>query len=478
MKKLWRRISFLGADPHNKSLYNRTLILANQINAVILLVSTGIFIFLNIMRWIENAPIGMGSIRVLVVIVLCLFNLLLAFFGKTRFIKISVVFAPVLILLVLPTLVGFVEAESFSYYPLAILILSVLPQLLFVPDEEKFCFYGGIAFYFILLLFIESFLIRFMPENYRIVEELKEFFIYMKMVQVVMFIFLHFAVYYLRVINIQFETELEQSNLVLNEKNKKLNETLVYLNETQKQLYHAERISTIGTLASGLAHEMNNPLNYILGGLEVLEEYQQEDDSSESELKGSMDQHTALKIIRQGIEKARTTIEALMSFDTGEKQERRETDIHEIISNAVLLQRYTFPKEMKIEHDFGLKRKVPVYRDKIQKVILSLLENAVDAIREKDNLNEEYIRIMSSEETEGDQHWAIFEFINSGPPIPDENLTKIFDPFYTTKEVGKGTGLGLAISFMFMKDLDGSIQVANTSEGVSFRIRLPLDSEE
>ena len=430
------------------------------------------------MRWIENAPIGMGSIRVLVVIVLCLFNLLLAFFGKTRFIKISVVFAPVLILLVLPTLVGFVEAESFSYYPLAILILSVLPQLLFVPDEEKFCFYGGIAFYFILLLFIESFLIRFMPENYRIVEELKEFFIYMKMVQVVMFIFLHFAVYYLRVINIQFETELEQSNLVLNEKNKKLNETLVYLNETQKQLYHAERISTIGTLASGLAHEMNNPLNYILGGLEVLEEYQQEDDSSESELKGSMDQHTALKIIRQGIEKARTTIEALMSFDTGEKQERRETDIHEIISNAVLLQRYTFPKEMKIEHDFGLKRKVPVYRDKIQKVILSLLENAVDAIREKDNLNEEYIRIMSSEETEGDQHWAIFEFINSGPPIPDENLTKIFDPFYTTKEVGKGTGLGLAISFMFMKDLDGSIQVANTSEGVSFRIRLPLDSEE
>ena len=85
---------------------------------------------------------------------------------------------------------------------------------------------------------------------------------------------------------------------------------------------------------------------------------------------------------------------------------------------------------------------------------------------------------MSSEETEGDQHWAIFEFINSGPPIPDENLTKIFDPFYTTKEVGKGTGLGLAISFMFMKDLDGSIQVANTSEGVSFRIRLPLDSEE
>jgi len=268
-------------------------------------------------------------------------------------------------------------------------------------------------------------------------------------------------------------TGLLQEKVV--ERTMKLEETLDRLKSTQQQLVHSEKMASLGTLTSGIAHEINNPLNAISGGMYFLEEYT-EKKGEEGYFTDKKSMESARSMIREGFEKTYKIVKALMAFSQSDQEKPVKTDLHEIIDNTLLFIMYRLGENIRIEKDFRLNKRVPVFQDKLHQVLLSVLDNAIYAIQHKEQLKDEFIRISTWEvkgRTAGEGR-AVIEIYNSGPAIPDSHITKIFDPFFTTKDPGEGTGLGLSITYSLIQDHQGNIEVHNVPDGVCFVISLPL----
>ncbi len=249
------------------------------------------------------------------------------------------------------------------------------------------------------------------------------------------------------------------------ERTLKLEETLETLKSTQQQLVQSEKMASLGTLTAGIAHEINNPLNAIKGGLYMLENPADEE-SKES----------ARYMIWEGFEKIRKIIKALMTFSKSDTEKPVKSDLHEIIDNTLLIIRSRFGENIRIVPEYRLKRTIPVFPDKLHQVLLNIFDNAIYAIQQKEEQKDEFVRISTWEvkaRTIAETR-AVIEIYNSGPGIPDQDISNIFDPFFTTKDPGEGTGLGLSISYSLIKDHKGEIEVHNVPDGVCFVISLPV----
>ena len=260
-------------------------------------------------------------------------------------------------------------------------------------------------------------------------------------------------------------TELLKEEVV--ERTIKLEDTLERLKSTQQQLVQSEKMASLGTLTAGIAHEINNPLNHIAGGMYLLEE---------GYITDSKSMESARSMIREGFEKTHKIITALMTFSKSDREKPVSSDLHEIIDNTLLFIRSRFGENIRVEKDFRLKRTVPVFQDKLHQVILNIIDNAIFAIQGKEEMKNEFIRICTWEVKgkTSSQDQAVIEICNSGPAIPDEHISNVFDPFFTTKDPGEGTGLGLSITYSLIQDHSGSIEVHNVPDGVCFVIFLPL----
>ena len=258
-------------------------------------------------------------------------------------------------------------------------------------------------------------------------------------------------------------THLLQEKVV--ERTMKLEETLDRLKSTRQQLVHSEKMASLGTLTSGIAGEINNPLNAISEGMHILNEHTD---------KKSME--SARSMIREGFEKTNKIVKALISFSSSDPEKPVKSDLHEIIDNTLLFIRSRLGENIKIHKDYRINRTVPVFQDKLHQVLLSVLDNAIYAIQQKEQLKDEFIRICTWEvkgRGAGETR-AVIEICNSGPGIPDQDLSNVFDPFFTTKDPGEGTGLGLSISYSLIQDHNGEIEVHNVPDGVCFVISLPV----
>jgi len=477
MKKLWRRISFLGVRSEERNLYNRTLILGNQLNVIMLISVTLVFILLMIINWIQQTSWGIGSQRILMMMILNVINLVLASRNHAWLSKISLIFILPTVFFIIPTMLGFVEEESFAYYPYIIITFSSIPQILLVPVRERVLYYFSFTYFGLLLLFIEPFLKAYMPREFEIVPIIENFYLMHKVTQVIGFIFLHIAIYQLRRINIRFQEEITHKNKALTKQNIELNNTLRSLDEAQKKLYQSERMTSLGTLTAGMAHEINNPLNYISGGLAMIEEVKPGHNlDKKSELHD--DFTNGIQIIRKGFEKAKKIVDALMTFTGNENPKPQWVDLHELIDNTIFFMRHKFPEELKVRKNYRFLGPVLAYKDKLQQVLLSIVDNAVAAINSMGERKNEYIDIETYRDNSDSQDYLVVKITNTGPEIPENDLPHIFDPFFTTKETGIGTGLGLTIAYAFINDHNGVLSAENTGSGVCFRIRFPvLESE-
>ncbi len=230
----------------------------------------------------------------------------------------------------------------------------------------------------------------------------------------------------------------------------------------EKQLIHTQKMESIGTLAAGVAHEVGNPLASISALVQVVQRSTNDEFAKEK-----------LELIKKQVTRISKIIRDLVDFSRPSNYELQLTDINQNIIEAVEIIKVG-AKAKDILFDLDLNNKIPLLpliSDQIQQIFVNILLNAVDAIAESESNKAKKISVIS----EINEDYVVITFKDTGKGISDENLTKVFEPFYTTKKEGKGTGLGLWVSYGIIKSFQGDIKVDSTlGKGTTFTITLPI----
>jgi len=306
------------------------------------------------------------------------------------------------------------------------------------------------------------------------------------------------------------ELELRRMNELLEEKVRKrtaevfrqkteLQITLENLKLTQSKLSESEKMASLGLLTAGIAHEINNPVNYIYAGIDSLKEdlkdvlsvingYEQitaqnvnealekvkllKEDVVFDELIIEVDELTTS--IKRGADRTAEIVKGLRIFSHLDEDVLETADIHENLETTLIMLRSQYKERIQIVKSYADLPEIECYPNKLSQVFMNILVNAIQAITDKGVI---YITtLLLSDKT---PQMLSIEIRDTGHGIPDKIQTKIFDPFFTTKEVGQGTGLGLSISFSIIEKHYGNIAVETLEgEGTAFTIYLPLNIKD
>ena len=240
------------------------------------------------------------------------------------------------------------------------------------------------------------------------------------------------------------------------------------LKAAQQRLVQSEKMASIGTLTAGIAHEINNPLNFISGGLTIIREVQEglDWDGREEDMKRFV---VATEMAFDGLDRTVDIVQALMTFSHRGGSKKVKTDLHVTIDHTLMFLRSKISADIQIIKQYRLEKLVPVFPEKMHQVIMNIIDNAIFAVNMEASRPKNIAistRMMAGK--------AILSFTNTGPQIADEHLDQLFDPFFTTKDPGQGVGLGLSICYTLISEHKGEIEAKNTSEGVIFQVSLPL----
>ena len=235
------------------------------------------------------------------------------------------------------------------------------------------------------------------------------------------------------------------------------------LQETQMQLLQAEKLSSIGKLAAGVAHQLNNPLGSIVmfAGL-LLEEYDLKEDAKED-----------INRILRDAQRSHSIVKELLEFSRPSRHEAASHNINQALNRTLfLLENQPIFQNIKVERNFAEALPMaPGNRQQLNHLFMNLLLNAVEAMQGVGKLA---IKTRLS----NDNQFIHIAIADTGPGIPEEAIDQIFEPFFTTKESGKGTGLGLSLVYSIVRDHGGKITANNVPEGgASFVIELPIYPE-
>ena len=235
------------------------------------------------------------------------------------------------------------------------------------------------------------------------------------------------------------------------------------LQQVQDQLIRAGKMAALGELAAGVAHEINNPLTGVLTFSSLMLKKVDEAHPWKKDLENIVQQTT----------RCRNIVRGLLDFARQRKPDKKEWNIHSLLDNTILLvEKQARFQNIRIIKEF--QKEVPMLfldGDQIQQVFMNIILNAADAI----GLNGGTLTIKT------DQRDRVVEisFSDSGCGMPKEHFSKLFTPFFTTKETGKGTGLGLAISYGIIQSHNGDIEVeSEIGKGSTFRIKLPIEKQD
>jgi len=327
------------------------------------------------------------------------------------------------------------------------------------------------------------------------------------------------------------EAALKESEAREREKAHQLEITLEQLQNTQSQLIQAEKMSSLGSLVAGVAHEINNPTSFIYGNIQpateyaqdllhLIDLYQQHYPDSREEIKQYI-QNIDLNFIRsdfpkllnsmkQGAVRISHIVQSLKNFSRVDQAKFKRVDIHEGIDNTLLLLSHRLKPqrhrpEIQIIKDYSQLPKIDCYPGQLNQVFMNILSNAIDAVSEEGQDGKECIggnslpinpisygdatrtgspvRAMSDHyplptihiRTYTNNSRVIIAIANNGPAIEPELIKRIFDPFFTTKAPGKGTGLGLSISYKIIEEHSGQMWCnSQVGQGTEFIIELPM----
>jgi two-component system sensor histidine kinase HupT/HoxJ len=259
------------------------------------------------------------------------------------------------------------------------------------------------------------------------------------------------------------------------------------LKRTQQQLLHSEKMASLGLLVAGVAHELNNPISFVLGNVHALKRYAERiktyldalhagaTETDLGRLREELRMEHMLNDLEpliegtiEGAERTRDIVDALKRFSVRDTNERAIFNLAEILERSVHWVVKAAAPEMQVQIDIPRVIEVSGSAGQMQQVIVNLVQNAVDAASRQPQAR---LRILAHV-ADG---FVDLAFHDNGPGIEDKFLEHVFDPFFTTKPVGKGTGLGLSISYGIVERHGGTLSVSNHPHGgAEFRLRLPL----
>lgn len=283
---------------------------------------------------------------------------------------------------------------------------------------------------------------------------------------------------------------LHQQLRAMNQELAQTNETLL---STQSQMIQQEKMASIGQLAAGVAHEINNPLSFVMSNFSCLGDnfrkitnycHTLEERFPVAEIpelaaereqihRTTTDTTELLSESKEGFGRIMTIIRSLRDFSRTDLQGSLEScDLNASLDATINISRNSWKYVAEIEKDYQLDSMVECYSSEVNQVFLNLIVNAAQAISDTPHDGMGKIRVS----TQLDGEWAVIKIVDNGPGVPPDLRLKIFDPFFTTKPIGQGTGLGLSLSYdIIVKKHGGSLSVGdNEGGGAVFTIRLPV----
>lgn len=303
----------------------------------------------------------------------------------------------------------------------------------------------------------------------------------------------------LQELNTDLEQKVELRTEALNLRNKELSKINIEMQETQKQLLQAEKMASVGQLAAGVAHEINNPLGFVSSNLSSLKDYvnayklmsyevskltkvpESKHPAIIAGIKAFMDKEDfdfinqdISELIEEsddGLKRVAEIVAGLKLFSRADTDEKQLFDINACLTTTLNMVNNELKYHCNVETDFQSLPNIPIHVGKINQVFTNLLINASYAIRETGRHG--LLKLSTLVETEH----VVIHIKDSGTGMSEETLTKIFNPFFTTKPEGSGTGLGLSISFGIITEHGGELNViSEIGEGSCFTIKLPIHS--
>jgi signal transduction histidine kinase len=299
--------------------------------------------------------------------------------------------------------------------------------------------------------------------------------------------------------NIFLETKVSERTFELSEANNELNQTLVELKEAQGQLVEAEKMASLGQLTAGIAHEINNPINFVTSNItplnrdiDILIDLIQEMEkiglselSSEEKKKQIEEQKEELDYdylkmeisqllngIHEGASRTSEIVKGLRVFSRLDEDDLKKADMNGGLDSTLIIINNLLSNKISLQKNYGDIPMIDCYPGKLNQVFLNILSNAIFAINKKFGDAPGGILKIS---TSYNEKSVFVKIEDNGIGMDETTKKKIFEPFFTTKDVGEGTGLGMSITYNTIRRHQGEIQVNSTPGlGTEFTLELPI----